>query len=338
MKRVVLIIIAAVMICAAAGACRWAADRENHSIREIRAGKRKVLVDVVKKDGKTIARELPEEKPMAGPRLTVEKRGITDRPVPAEHIPDTAVYETAEVVFNGYTEYRHRFSPEQDGRPEDDRLERGVNGDAADHFAWLFFKSPFRFGMRFGPKESKTLSDGFALESYDIDDAAKVYARRRRLPADHDCRPSLEVLRDGKKAVWASSRERFVNVRRFGDRLVVITDRAVHYVGAEKNGVVADVFEKSFTPYKLYGCIKSAKMLTDNVVRIEYKTADYSALGAKYGKTAHYKIRLTREDCKKNRKTGKPDASLIWLSGDAGGASDKAWDFDPDISAEPSYG
>lgn len=357
MKRVVLIIIAAVMICAAVCICCYALGKKDHKVYVIRREGKTVRIDTVVRDGRMYVKgELPEEKPIARPEFHVEKKGITDKPIPAEHIQDRTIYETSEVIFNRYILYRHYVSPARDGKQEDKRITRGVNGDSADHFAWLFFQSPLRFKMKFGLKESRTLPEGFALDRYDINDAAKEYKRRAHLPADYHFCPCLEVLRDGKRVVWASSGERLINAQRSGQLIAVITDKGVYYVSAGKNRVVSDVYLKDFKDFgnRVEGIdLGAARMLTDNIVRIKYTIDERDARSNV--RIAHWRIKLTRKDCEKNlrslsfgpgesddyanAKSQKMRASIIWSDSKAGiSLFDKAWDFDTDTSHEPDYG
>ena len=142
-----------------------------------------------------------------------------------------------------------------------------------------------------------------------------------------------------------------MNAQRTGRHIALVTDKGVYYISAGKSSVVADVYPKAFIDYDEFRYdIGSARMLTDNIVRIKYANDDRDGSD---GMTAHWRIKLTREDCEKNLRSassgpGKSDdytkarkmrASVIWADGKAGiSVYDKAWDFDPDTSREPGYG
>ena len=142
-----------------------------------------------------------------------------------------------------------------------------------------------------------------------------------------------------------------MNAQRTGRHIALVTDKGVYYISAGKSSVVADVYPKAFIDYDEFRYdIGSARMLTDNIVRIKYTNDERDGSN---GRITHWRIKLTRKDCEKNlrslsfgpgesddyAKSQKMRASIIWSDGKAGiSLFDKAWDFDTDTSHEPDYG
>ena len=282
------------------------------------------------------------------------KPGITDNVyVPKEHIPDVRIYSTTVDIYGNYTEYVHTFNYGYvDQRRGKVFGKRDMDLGDADLASVYFFKyecftDPEKTAGKYRLLSKTDLGDGLSAETYNIISA--VQERVKKFAADPGMiiiknKPimPLEVVKDGNRVIWASSEIRFVAVYRRGNGYIIIDDDGVGYLSYKGNTLISEYYQKGFTnsgdyvKYERESPILSGRMLTDNIVRIEYKD----------GTVTHCKVKLTKEDCEKNLKVHKngtesdkysPGASLIWHNGQPKKLQSISWDFNSDPRKEPSY-
>ena len=283
------------------------------------------------------------------------KPGITDNVfVSKEHIPDVRIYNTAEENYNNYTEYVHTFNY---GYVKQRRglVRGGAEMDLpgnADLFSFYFFKyecfaDPEKTAGKYRLLSKTDMGDGLSAETYDIFTA--VLERDKKLAEEDGInigrnRPimPLEVVKDGNRVIWASNEIRFVGAERRGKGYIIIDDLGVGYLSYKGNTLISEYYRKDFTnshdyiKYQRESPILSGRMLTDNIVRIEYKD----------GTVTHWKVKLTKEDCDRDLEVYKngsdPDnqwapGSVIWQNGQPQKLTRISWDFNADPKKEPSY-
>ncbi|MBP5274551.1 MAG: hypothetical protein ILO36_06415 [Abditibacteriota bacterium] len=270
--------------------------------------------------------------------------------VPREHVPDVRIYSTTQYKFTDYILYSHSINYGFDDSSKNGGWIFGGNdnsGDAFDHFAFLYLKEPRAFEKEYAFLGKTEQKDGLSLEKYDIKDAVSEYDKRRMpegftIGRNHPIMP-LAVLKDGNIPVWASGKFRFLGAEKRGEGYIVIHNKGVEYINPENGIMVSHYYCKTFASDfdfddpSIGSPVISAEMLTDNIVRIEYRNGD----------VIHFRVRLTKEDCDKNLKSkenGSADNDLrakgciVWHSKNCDKAlSSMAWDLNKDTSAEPSY-
>ena len=282
------------------------------------------------------------------------KPGITDNVfVPKEHIPDVRVYNTIEEIYGNYTEYVHTFNYGYvDQRRGMVLGKRDMDLGDADIGSQYFFKyecftDPEKTAGKYRLLSKTDLGGGLSAETYNVGPA--IRERDKKFAADLGVsfrrnRPilPLEVVRDGNRVIWASSEIRFVAAYRRGNGYIIIDDNGVGYLSYKGNTLISEYYQKYFAgsynyvKYNRESPILSGRMLTDNIVRIEYKN----------GTVIHYKVKLTKEDCDKNLKSHTNGtesennvacASIIWQNGQPKKLQSISWDFNSDPRKEPSY-
>ncbi len=269
--------------------------------------------------------------------------------VPGVYIPDLRIYHTIEDLYNGYTEYIHPMQyGTRDGAQDGGSVYGGMNPQNKDFFKYECFADPQKTAETYELLGKKDLGGGLSVETYNIRDAVlerdelqsekmggvKIGRNTPILP--------LEVVKDKGRVIWASSEMRFVSVQRRGKGYIVIDDQGIGFLAYKGNTLISEYYPKYFAGAFSYieshseSPILSARMLTDNIVRIEFKN----------GLITHWKVKLTKEDCDKNLKSDKngnefdhqrAEGSVIWHNGKINKLYFIAWDINTDTSREPKY-
>ncbi len=268
------------------------------------------------------------------------------REAPSRHIPDIRVYCTQILEYDVYTEYEHDivYNPKFDKG----RVVRFYNESSydykIDHFTRLYLNDANLFAKQHECVMHKALDDGFSLDVYWISKQAREYENKTYIFKGEVYLDYLEVLKDGDKTVWVSARRSFLDVKRYGNGYMILSNGGVDYITYEQGKRFSDYYVKPFNggryPFEAMPEYRpvSGRILTANIVRIEYPS----------GCVAHWKIKLTKEDCDKNiasREIESPNrfkagASVVWHNG-AGNEVGKnyrlpAWDFS-ESPKEPEY-
>ncbi len=268
------------------------------------------------------------------------------RGAPSRHIPDIRIYRTSVVEYVVYTEYEHKlaYDPEYEHNWVDYNDVEVSYNYTMDHFTRLYLDDAALFSKRHKLVRHKALDDGFSLDVYWIAKEAREYENKTYYFKGEVYLGYLEVLKDGDKTVWVSARRSFLDVKRYGKGYMVLSNGGVDYITYEQGKRVSDYYVKPFNggryPFEAMPEYRpvSGRILTANIVRIEYPS----------GCVAHWKIKLTKEDCDKNiasREIESPNrfkagASVVWHNG-AGNEVGKnyrlpAWDFS-ESPKEPEY-
>ncbi len=285
------------------------------------------LVKVVKRDDILISDQMGN-KPI----------GCNLYSVPKEHIPDLRIYNTYETVFNDYIKYEHSIAYGfANTRMNGGSVKGNISGEKRYRFEYMYLQDPGAFEERLSDRIE--LGDGFVLEKYNIDDAVKAYYKALGVSRNETIQP-LSVLKDGNTVIWLSAEATYITSARYKGGYMVVSDHGADYVKRENGTIVSDFYKMNIiNSYDKDGGfpIKSGKILTDNIIRIEFKN----------GAVIHMKVKLTKEDCDKNLLSDlngteqdhqRVCAAIIWNNGKYTINEFKtAWDLNSDTSSEPVY-
>ncbi len=196
-------------------------------------------------------------------------------------------------------------------------IQEPLSFEVDDPFAYRYSEDPAGAARAWRSLDSKPFGDDLVLLSYDIaKEAQKVIDERNAHAVTavflNYFSGTLRILKtkDGR-LVWASAVSVPLGARKTEKGYAVLTSKSVDYVYFEDGIPSVDMYMKGFTTFyhdrmTNFGSvlkIKTGKMLTDNIARIEYDN----------GLVAHWKIRLEFGECQKNIDSGtEPGASIIW--------------------------
>ena len=140
----------------------------------------------------------------------------------------------------------------------------------------------------------------------------------------------------------------FLDVKKIADNTYMVVYQKIEYVKyihTDNSKIVSETYWLVDAGFPSGGSMSgmipvypiSGKILTDNIIRFEWKD----------GKIEHWKVRLTKEDIEKNKEYGlkqgfknTEDNVLLWWNGVGNNLNynkKKAWDYDEDTSKEPTY-
>ena len=138
----------------------------------------------------------------------------------------------------------------------------------------------------------------------------------------------------------------FLDVKKIADNTYMVIYKElgqVNYIHTDNSKIVSEVYMlpmRWVTTGTAPVYPKSGKILTDNIIRLEWKD----------GAIEHWKVRLTKDDIEKNKEYGLKQGFknteknvFLWWNGVGRGCvfvnhtKDKAWDYNEDTSTEPTY-
>lgn len=283
-----------------------------------------------------------------GPDKQAEKPGIMKT---AGRLPDLRVYTVRVYPSAGYIKNSCDFGPPRTAESANIILYNSGEYESRDHFTCVYTDAPQKAEGSWTLLSSEPFGAGLTLYRYDIaKEAQKLVEDKNKLsdgswfyPNPYKSALSALKTKDGT-LVWASATAAPLSVRENGDGYIVVTDKGVDCVYFDNGLPSVDVYDsrddyfyyiwfvtdEGFTPM-----IKSGRMLTDNIVRLEYDN----------GLVVHKKVKLDYEDVRANMDNDRHCfASILWHNElkDRGikmglGQYTLARGFNADTSREPSY-
>ncbi|MBP5274144.1 MAG: hypothetical protein ILO36_04315 [Abditibacteriota bacterium] len=245
-----------------------------------------------------------------------EKPGIMRT---AGRLPDLRLYFVREYRSAGYIKYDCDFAPPRTAESVNIILTTSEDYDYRDHFTCAYTRAPDE--VKWKLLDPEPFGAGLTLYRYDIAKEARKLAKDINKRSDgtwfymNPFKSVLSALKTKEGAlVWASATAAPLSVMKKGDGYIVVTDKeTVEYVYYEDGIPSVDVYDKEdYSPYiwfvtdeGLHPVLKSGRMLTDNIVRLEYDN----------GLVIHKKVKLAYEDARANADNGREaSASIVWHS------------------------